>query len=605
MPERSRYTVLRKLADGGMAEIFLGRQQFSVGFERPVVLKRIRPAYSADSQFRGMLIDEAHIAMSLTHSNIVQVLDMGEAGGFWFLVLELVDGWDLNCVMRRAQAAGMPLGTGLALHIAAETCRGLAYAHSKAHDGVPLGIVHRDISPHNVLLSEQGEVKLADFGIATALVKREATLPGTVKGKIGYMSPEQASGEPLDGRSDVFSLGTTLYWMVVGQRAFGSKSDVETLLKTRAAEFVPPEKARPDLHPEVAKILSRAMKRERAERYANADEMLADLERVLRSAFPPQGASELKRYLSELTRKDGIVPISQAKEPELVADEDIKPIEGSALELTEIDSPARRAREAAAKAVPVAAPAPAPVPEPAPVPAPAAAAPAPAPEPVPEPPPAPAPAPAAPRPVSLPPHLPALDPDAAWRPPFTGEYPIVHPPATTVQARRDLTRLWAICFAIACVVASADVIRSIVASPAARAPAPATTAKPVLVPDASPVPVAIASAPAPDASVEEASSLDGGSNGDVDKAELPQVRFVTTPPGATVRVGGKTYGPTPATVRFTPELVYDVVYEKDGYELQDARVYVTRKRNQTVQATLKRKGWRFWPVPEGAPPPQP
>src|SRR5881628_3539711 len=197
MAGHGRYTIVSKLADGGMAEIFLGIQHGAEGFEKPVVLKRVLSAFSADPQFRNMFLDEAHISMGLSHGNIVQVLDVGLSGDRTFLVLELVEGWDLSHIMERAQATGPehPWPPSLALHVTAQLCRALAYAHSKrSPDGRPLGIVHRDVNPTNVLISEQGEVKLADFGIAKAERKREQTAAGIIKGKIGFMSPEQASG---------------------------------------------------------------------------------------------------------------------------------------------------------------------------------------------------------------------------------------------------------------------------------------------------------------------------------------------------------------------------------------------------------------------------
>ena len=194
MPGPGRYHISRKIADGGMAEIFLGTQRGVEGFERPVVLKRILASLLADPQFRNQMIDEAHVAMSLNHSNIVQVLDLGHARGRYFLVLELVEGWDLNQILNRARAASFPLLPELSLYLVAEVCRALGYAHAKTRDGQPLGIVHRDVSPHNVLVSEQGEVKLTDFGIAKAMGRREHTGHGVIKGKLAFMSPEQASG---------------------------------------------------------------------------------------------------------------------------------------------------------------------------------------------------------------------------------------------------------------------------------------------------------------------------------------------------------------------------------------------------------------------------
>ncbi|MBI5479849.1 MAG: serine/threonine protein kinase, partial [Deltaproteobacteria bacterium] len=312
MPEHGRYTISRKIAEGGMAEIFLGTQHGAAGFQRPVVVKRIHAVFSASPQFRNMFVDEAHIAMSLNQGNIVQVLDLGMVGGRYFLILELVDGWDLNRILERAEAEGWPLPPELALYIVAEVGRGLAFAHGREREGRPLGIVHRDVSPHNVLISEQGEVKLSDFGIATAENRREQTLAGTVKGKIGFMSPEQASGKAIDARSDVFSLGATLYLTVTGKRPFAARSDLEALLRTQACDFPAPLVARPDLHPEVAKIVEKAMKKSPLARYQSAEQMLLDVERVQRSVLKPVGKTELKAWLTELAARDGAPPTSRA-----------------------------------------------------------------------------------------------------------------------------------------------------------------------------------------------------------------------------------------------------------------------------------------------------
>src|ERR1044071_1215763 len=213
MASHGRYTILGKLADGGMAEIFLATQHGAEGFEKLIVLKRILTPYSADPQFRNMMLDEAHISMSLAHSNIAQVLDLGVAGGRYFMALELVECWDLERILHRASAANIVWPNALSLHVIACVCRALAYAHAKTRDGKPLGIVHRDISPNNVLISDQGEVKLTDFGVAKAHRKREQTASGVIKGKVAYMSPEQALGTTVDKRSDIFSLGSMLYRM--------------------------------------------------------------------------------------------------------------------------------------------------------------------------------------------------------------------------------------------------------------------------------------------------------------------------------------------------------------------------------------------------------
>ena len=308
----ARYRKLRKIADGGMAELFLAIQHGAEGFERRVVLKQILAPLLADPKFRNMLIDEAHVAMSLHHSNIAQVLDLGQWKGRTFLVLELVDGWDLNRILARVRDSGVALPPELALYVCAEVCRALAYAHAQARDGSPLGIVHRDISPHNVLISEEGEVKLTDFGIAKAMGRREHTGQGIIKGKLAFMSPEQASGEELDARSDLFSVGTMLYLLFTGRRPFEAPTDLEIVLRVRQASFRPPAEVKPDLPPAIAQLIERSMSRDRDARYQSGEQMLLDLESAQRTVFGAAGQTELRRWLREMKQKDAAPPISQA-----------------------------------------------------------------------------------------------------------------------------------------------------------------------------------------------------------------------------------------------------------------------------------------------------
>jgi serine/threonine-protein kinase len=313
MAAHGRYTIRGKLADGGMAEIFLAVQHGAEGFEKQVVLKRILTQFSADPQFRNMLLDEAHISMSLQHSNIVQVLDLGVAAGRYFLALELIDGWDLEKILQRANAAGMVWPAALALHVTACVCRALAYAHGKSRDGKALGIVHRDISPNNVLISDQGEVKLADFGIAKAQRKREKTAAGVIKGKVAYMSPEQGIGGVTDKRSDIFSVGSLMYRMMTDRLPFEADNDMESLIRVQKAEFDPPEKVKATVSPSVSAIIMRAMRLAPSERFQTADEMLADVERVLRTEFHSAGQTELKLWLEQLGRRDSAPSIGKQR----------------------------------------------------------------------------------------------------------------------------------------------------------------------------------------------------------------------------------------------------------------------------------------------------
>ncbi|HZL17851.1 MAG TPA: serine/threonine-protein kinase [Polyangia bacterium] len=343
MASHGRYTILGKLADGGMAEIFLALQHGAEGFEKSVVLKRILTQYSADPQFRNMLLDEAHISMSLQHGNVVQVLDLGVAAGRYFLALELVDGWDLEKVLQRAHAAAMVWPTALGLYVVAEVCRGLAYAHGKARDGKPLGIVHRDISPNNVLLSGEGEVKVADFGIAKAQRKREQTAAGVIKGKVAYMSPEQAQGSPVDRRSDIFSVGSLLYRTMTDRLPFEANNDLESLMRVQKAEFAPPRDVKPALQDSVSGIILRAMRLAPSERYQSADEMLADVERVLRTEFQSAGQTELKAWLVQLARRDGALPIGKQRRDDSGTVKDVMGTDlsaGTSFELGDLDSSA-------------------------------------------------------------------------------------------------------------------------------------------------------------------------------------------------------------------------------------------------------------------------
>jgi len=360
---QARYTVGRKIADGGTAEILLATQHGLQGFEKTVVLKRIFPAFYADPQFRNMLIDEALIAMGLNHSNIVQVLDFGvldfgERQGQYVMALELVDGWSLDAILRRTRALGTELPPELALYVTAEVCRALAYAHAKAGaTGEPLGIVHRDISPHNVLVSEQGEVKLTDFGIAKAHNRREQSVGNLIKGKIAFMSPEQASGKALDARSDLFSLGTMLYVMLCRRYPFDAATDLEVLLLVKQGACVPPETARPGLHSEVYRVLERAMAPDPADRYQRAEDMLHDVEHVMRLAFRAVGQTELKRWLSELSARDGVLPLTRAPLPQPGGTGSSRSAAGGA---TPVESSARADSSAAERAETIAAPLPVP-----------------------------------------------------------------------------------------------------------------------------------------------------------------------------------------------------------------------------------------------------
>jgi serine/threonine-protein kinase len=224
-----RYQLVERLASGGMAEVWRARASGPAGVDKEVALKLVLGEHPAAGDFARMLVEEARLAARLTHANVVQVFELVEEGGRHAIAMELVRGHDLGRVLERARQAGARLGLPRALHLCVEVARGLDYAHRLAEGGRSLGLVHRDVSPANVLVSFEGEVKLADFGIARAMSQAGLTDPGTVKGKLAYMAPEQARGEQVDGRADVFALAVLAWELCTGRRLFARDGDAATL----------------------------------------------------------------------------------------------------------------------------------------------------------------------------------------------------------------------------------------------------------------------------------------------------------------------------------------------------------------------------------------
>ena len=238
-----KYLLVERLAQGGMAEVFRAVYQGAAGFEKQVAVKRILPVFDGAKDFVAMFVDEARIASSLTHVNIVQVSDFGELDGSYYLAMELVDGVDLGRLREAAARRGLRIPVPIVAYLIAEAARGLAYAHEKrGPDGAPLGIVHRDVSPQNVLVSYAGEVKIADFGIAKATGKLHKTESGAVMGKIRYMSPEQINGEPLDGRSDLFALGVIFWELLVGAPLWTGDNPGAVAEQVKNAKVDPPSR---------------------------------------------------------------------------------------------------------------------------------------------------------------------------------------------------------------------------------------------------------------------------------------------------------------------------------------------------------------------------
>ncbi|MCB9648159.1 MAG: serine/threonine protein kinase [Deltaproteobacteria bacterium] len=297
-----KFEILEMIAKGGMAEVYKAKTTGLQGFEKEVCVKKILPHLTEDDSFVNMFVNEAKLAATLNYANVVQVHDLCvSAGGEYFIVMEYVNGKDLSDVIRAAQLAGREVPADIAVYIAREVCKGLFYAHSKTDpSGANLNIIHRDISPHNVLVSFMGEVKITDFGIAKASSIMNKTAVGILKGKYGYMSPEQARGQPLDHRSDIFNTGIVLYELLVGERCFAGSSDFSTLNLMRNAEVTPPTKINRSVPPEVEAIVLKALSKERGDRYQDALALEGALADWAKKANSVATATELARFMREL-----------------------------------------------------------------------------------------------------------------------------------------------------------------------------------------------------------------------------------------------------------------------------------------------------------------
>ena len=296
----TRYELLDRIGVGGMAEIFRGKAVAAGGFEKPVAIKRILPHLSQDRRFVELLIAEAKVLSLLKHRNIVQIFDVGLGDdGQYFLVMEFVDGKDIGAVQRALETQRRKLPFDLALHIGAEICEALEHAvMSRGPDGKPMSLVHRDVSPSNVLLSRAGEVKLTDFGIAKR-AEQDATHGGAVRGKFAYISPEQARNEHLDPRSDVFSVGILMWELVCNRRLFSGLADLEALRAVREPVIRKPSEIDPRLPPEIDDIVMVALARDKSRRHASPGVLGAKLRSLRYSLDTTSGdpATELARIV--------------------------------------------------------------------------------------------------------------------------------------------------------------------------------------------------------------------------------------------------------------------------------------------------------------------
>jgi TonB family protein len=311
-----QYEILERIASGGMAELYKAKRTGVEGFQKIVAIKKILPHLADDEAFVTMFADEAKLAAQLNHPNIIHIYDLGkiQAGGY-FIAMEYVDGRDLRAIQQAGRNLGVPLPVPLAVYVASKVASALDYAHRRRDaDGHELNIVHRDVSPQNILISYEGDIKLCDFGIAKAASKASKTQSGALKGKIQYMSPEQAWGKPIDRRSDLFSLGVVLHELLTGERLFGGETDINVLEKVRIAEVAAPSASNPEVPQNLDAVVLKALAKEPDDRYANASDLLRDLDSVLYSYTPAPGSADVAIYLHRLQAEEGAVAEAKARE---------------------------------------------------------------------------------------------------------------------------------------------------------------------------------------------------------------------------------------------------------------------------------------------------
>ncbi|MCF8049768.1 MAG: protein kinase [Desulfobacterales bacterium] len=299
-----KYQMLDRLAVGGMAEVYRGKLTGERGFEKLVVVKRMLPHVAEDQEMVSHFIEEARLDALLQHDNIIHVYDFGEAEGSYFIAMEYLFGKDLHSVIEKAEQENSPIGLALSLFVISKLCEGLEYAHSLTDlHGKPLNITHRDISPQNIFLTYDGKIKIIDFGIAKTTEKATKTRFGIIKGKVAYMSPEQAEGKPLDKRSDIFSVGILLYEMVTRKDMYDGATG-QMLIKAINAKYDPPEELAPDLPPQVYEIMHRALAKNPEKRYQSCAEMTADIDNCLYDLEDRPNAKLLSEYMTGLFERE-------------------------------------------------------------------------------------------------------------------------------------------------------------------------------------------------------------------------------------------------------------------------------------------------------------
>jgi len=303
LQQLGKYQLVRKLAVGGMAEVFLAKAAGPMGFEKTLVLKRILPDLAGDPVFVRMFLAEAKLAASLNHPNIAQIFDFGQEQGAYFIAMEYVDGPNLRSLSRRSAERSISIPVSLCAKIISSACEALAYAHEFIDPGTAthLSVIHRDVSPENILLSRTGAVKMVDFGIAKAGGRTQPTEAGILRGKISYMPPEQIQGKEIDHRADIFALGVVFYELITGSKPFDARSDVTIVQAILYEQMIPAVARRPDIPEPIARMLQRALAKDPDGRYPTCRHFQAELEQFIVSAGEPVGAYQLAALVSKLS----------------------------------------------------------------------------------------------------------------------------------------------------------------------------------------------------------------------------------------------------------------------------------------------------------------
>jgi serine/threonine-protein kinase len=313
MSEQQRYRVLKRLASGGMAEVFVAESAGIEGFRKQVAIKRVLPQLSKKEQFIAMFLDEARLSAHLSHSNVVSVFDIGVGDGTYFIVMEYVDGADLKAVMDYTKKIGRTAPVEAAVYVATRICQGLSYAHELKIDGKHLAIIHRDITPANVLITRYGEVKIVDFGLAKASSQLAASDAGVIKGKFGYLAPETVMEKPVDQRVDVFAVGIILWEMLSGRRLFLGDSDFQTVRMVRDAVIPSLPQINRDVPVELDDIVKRALARDPDRRYRTAHDLGHDLTRFLFRYGLPVSDDDVADLVKKAMGGGSAAPVDGAK----------------------------------------------------------------------------------------------------------------------------------------------------------------------------------------------------------------------------------------------------------------------------------------------------